>query len=92
MAPPKKRKEVAVSESTSTESSTIMQVAQDFWRGYSGSTLKRIKILDGFSLLCMLLLAIQVAYRILVGTFPKNAFLAGVFCPLGGIILTGSLN
>jgi hypothetical protein len=38
------------------------------------------------------LLALQFAYMMLVGTFPFNSFLAGLLCSLAFFSLTGALS
>lgn len=65
-------------------------IFQTFWEGYSSSTPKKIKLLDAFSLSCFIITGIQILYCIIVGSFPMNSFLSGVFASLGALIITGS--
>ena len=67
----------------------IYTLMSDFWSGYTSKTTKRIKMLDCFNLLCFIIGVIQLAYCFLVGTFPKNSFLSGIFASWGALILTG---
>lgn len=64
-------------------------ILQTFWEGYTESTPKKIKLLDSFSMVCFLITGIQILYCIIVGNFPMNSFLSGVFASLGALILTG---
>ena len=59
-----------------------------FWEKYSETTPQRTKIIDLFILYLLVLIKTQLFYRIIVGDdFPRNAFVAGTFCPLGVIVL-----
>jgi hypothetical protein len=59
-----------------------------FWEKYSKETPCRIKLIDWFTLYLIAVIGVQFFYRIVVGDdFPKNAFLTGIFCPLGVIVL-----
>lgn len=65
----------------------------DFWKKYSSETPSRVKIIDWFILYLVAVIGVQFFYRIVVGDdFPKNAFLTGIFCPLGVIILLTSIR
>ena len=60
----------------------------DFWRMYSAETSERVKLIDWFILFLVTLMGLQFFYRLVVGDdFPKNAFLTGMFCPLGIVVL-----
>lgn len=60
----------------------------DFWKKYSAETSPRVKLIDWFTIFLLAVIGAQFFYRIVVGDdFPKNAFLTGIFCPLGVIIL-----
>jgi oligosaccharyltransferase complex subunit epsilon len=59
-----------------------------FWVKYSSETPARVKLIDWFVLFLLAVITVQFFYRVVVGDdFPKNAFLTGVFCPLGVAIL-----
>jgi oligosaccharyltransferase complex subunit epsilon len=60
-----------------------------FWAGYTETTPKKVKIIDAYCLVCFLITGIQILYRIIVGDFPMNSFLSGVFASLGSLIITG---
>ena len=60
-----------------------------FWEGYSETTPKKIKIIDAFCLICFVITGIQFLYCIVVGNFPMNSFLSGVFSSAGSLIITG---
>lgn len=61
---------------------------ESFWKKYSSETPARIKLVDWFVLYLIAVMGVQFFYRMVVGDdFPKNAFLTGMFCPLGVIIL-----
>jgi len=48
----------------------------------------RVKVLDIFIAAALATLGLQVVYAVLVGSFPFNAFLSGVFCCAGTAVLT----
>eukprot|EP00775_Hariotina_reticulata_P005971 gene5971-6210_t len=52
----------------------------------------KLKVLDAFLVYALLTAAVQFAYMLLVGTFPFNAFLAGLLCSLAFFSLTASLR
>ena len=59
-----------------------------FWEKYSSETPSRVKLIDWFILYLVTVMGTQFFYRMVVGDdFPKNAFLTGMFCPLGVIVL-----
>ena len=64
-------------------------ILETFWEGYVQTTPKKIKIIDAFCFVCFLLTGIQILYCIIVGNFPMNSFLSGVFTSLGSLIITG---
>lgn len=67
---------------------TLDKTVQNFWAQYSNETHPRVKVIDWFILFLVAIMSIQFFYRMVVGDdFPKNAFLAGMFCPIGIIIL-----
>lgn len=67
---------------------SLDKTVQNFWAKYSTETHPRVKVIDWFILFLIAIMSIQFFYRMVVGDdFPKNAFLAGMFCPVGVIIL-----
>jgi len=67
---------------------SLDKTLQTFWNKYSAETHPRVKVIDWFVLFFISIMAIQFFYRLVVGDdFPKNAFLTGMFCPLGVIVL-----
>ena len=66
---------------------------EGFWDKYSSETPSRIKLIDWFIVYLLAIMGTQFFYRLIVGDdFPKNAFLTGMFCPLGVIILLISIR
>lgn len=59
-----------------------------FWRHYSKATDTHTKMIDIFITYLMVIISCQVFYRVIVGDdFPRNAFVSGIFCPLGVAVL-----
>ncbi len=90
-----KGKKTSAKDSTSGRSEidrinaqNLVGIIGDFWSGYTEKTPKKIKILDAFCTLCFVLTGIQFAYCAVVGSFPMNSFLSGVFAPLGSLTIT----
>ena len=48
--------------------------------------------LDSYAGFCFVVTCIQFVYCVMVGTFPFNAFLAGIFCSTGSGVLAISLR
>ena len=66
---------------------------QLFWNKYSTQTPSQIKLIDSFVLFLTSLIVWQVFYRYVAGTdFPKNAYLSGIFAPLGVIVMAIALR
>ena len=64
-----------------------------FWRGYAAASTGRTRLVDLFMGYLGALVLLQVFYRLVVGDdFPRNAFVSGVFCPLGVIVLLAVLR
>jgi hypothetical protein len=63
----------------------IAKFRRDYWVG----TPTQIKILDSFLAYVALTGLLQFAYCALVGTFPFNSFLSGLFSTIGVFVLTG---
>ncbi len=76
-----------------SESEEYVQGLNSFWKKYSGETPSRVKLIDWFILYLIAVMGVQFFYRMVVGDdFPKNAFLTGMFCPLGVIILLTTIR
>lgn len=59
-----------------------------FWKAYAEHSSPRTRLIDLFILYLLSLIGLQFFYRLVVGDdFPRNAFVSGVFCPLGVIVL-----
>jgi hypothetical protein len=59
-----------------------------FWNHYSSETDTHTKIIDLFIVYLVAIIGCQFFYRLVVGDdFPRNAFVSGMFCPLGVIVL-----
>lgn len=70
---------------------TFKEVYNTFVAEYK-KTPQQIKIIDVFLLYTLLTAGAQVSYMLLVGSFPFNSFLAGLFCCLGFFVLTVCLR
>lgn len=88
------KEDIAEREQTRTETSKKVagslfeSTVSNFWKKYSEGTPVKIKLVDSFILFLTSLIIWQLFYRIVSGTdFPKNAFLSGIFAPLGVITL-----
>lgn len=68
--------------------SNLLNLYNEFMKSYQAKTPKRLQIIDAFCVLCFILTLIPIAYGVLVGTFPMNALLSGIFAPLGTLIFT----
>jgi hypothetical protein len=63
-------------------------VLTNFWKQYSKTTDTHTKMIDLFILYLLMLMCCQLFYRLVVGDdFPRNAFVSGIFCPLGVLVL-----
>lgn len=71
--------------------SGVKDLVQTFVTEYK-KTPTKLKVLDAFMVYALLTAAVQFAYMMVVGTFPFNAFLAGLLCSLGFFSLTASLR
>ncbi|ORX35053.1 DAD family-domain-containing protein [Kockovaella imperatae] len=59
---------------------------------YSSSTPPRLKLIDSFLLFCLLSGGLQMAYRILVTSYPYNSFLGGFGSTVGQFVLLAGLR
>lgn len=84
----KTAKKGEASKKVAVEGNEYVNGLADFWKKYSAETSPRVKLIDWFTIFLLAVIGAQFFYRIVVGDdFPKNAFLTGIFCPLGVIIL-----
>lgn len=61
---------------------------EGFWDHYAKTTDTHTKIIDLFIVYLIALIGCQFFYRLVVGDdFPRNAFVSGIFCPLGVAVL-----
>ncbi len=61
---------------------------EGFWDHYATSTDAHTKIIDLFIVYLIAVIGCQFFYRMVVGDdFPRNAFVSGIFCPLGVAVL-----
>lgn len=61
---------------------------EGFWSHYSKGTDTHTKMIDLFIIYLIMIVSCQVFYRFIVGDdFPRNAFVSGVFCPIGVAVL-----
>lgn len=70
---------------------TFNEVYTTFVREYK-KTPQKLKIIDAFLVYALATAVIQVVYALLVGSFPFNSFLSGLFCCLGFFVLTVCLR
>ncbi|KAM3137204.1 hypothetical protein pb186bvf_010750 [Paramecium bursaria] len=71
---------------------SLIQILQQFWGKYKKETPTRLKIMDAFIFYCLILIGIQTVYLILVGDFPRNSLISGVFAPLGSLVITSKID
>lgn len=65
----------------------LRDVVNTFQKAFTDAPAK-VKVLDIYIGAALLTIVLQFAYASLVGTFPFNSFLAGVFCCAGSAVLT----
>ncbi|EEQ99466.1 Defender against cell death, putative [Perkinsus marinus ATCC 50983] len=66
----------------------IRVMLEEGWEKYNGMTPQKIKILDLFIVFLAYLSVVQFAYMWVVGTFPYNSFLSGLWATMGTAVLT----
>ncbi|CAK94223.1 unnamed protein product (macronuclear) [Paramecium tetraurelia] len=76
-----------MSETKFVDENSLLGIAASFWQQYSTKTPQKLKIMDAFSLYCFILVIIQLFYCALVGDFPRNSFLSGIFAAAGAMII-----
>ncbi|EFC44526.1 predicted protein [Naegleria gruberi] len=73
-------------------SGSIITVIKTLFENYSKRTSQRVKIVDQYILLCVLVAVVQFVYCQIVGTFPFNAMLAGFFTCICSMVFAVSLR
>ena len=81
-----------IKEEISNQYNSLKEILSSFYSSYKEKNEWKYRVLDSFILYNFIILLIQLIYVVLVGTFPMNAFLSGVICCLGTIILAISLR
>ncbi|KAK8813113.1 hypothetical protein WA158_002705 [Blastocystis sp. Blastoise] len=59
---------------------------------YTKDTSSRVKLVDCFIIFFLVIAVVQVCYCGLVGTFPFNSFLSGLYVSIGSCVLTVCLR
>ncbi len=59
---------------------SVVQVTETVKKDYLSNQSKKTKMIDAWCLYCLATCAVQSTYMILVGSYPFNSFLAGLFC------------
>uniref|UniRef100_A0A7S2V3K8 Dolichyl-diphosphooligosaccharide--protein glycosyltransferase subunit OST2 n=1 Tax=Fibrocapsa japonica TaxID=94617 RepID=A0A7S2V3K8_9STRA len=70
----------------------LRDVASTYIKKYKSSTPVRVKLIDAYLVFLLLTGGLQLVYCFLVGTFPFNSFLSGLFCCIGAFVLGVSLR
>eukprot|EP00755_Sulcionema_specki_P008596 Sspe_Gene.41391::Locus_20007_Transcript_7_8_Confidence_0.167_Length_748::g.41391::m.41391/K12668/OST2, DAD1; oligosaccharyltransferase complex subunit epsilon len=68
------------------------RIADNFLKSYNKKTSQRLKVCDAFIVFFILNALIQFVYCMMVGSFPFNAYLAGLFSNIGMFVLTVALR
>ena len=71
---------------------SLVEVGQTVWKDYGKNQNMRTKMIDAWLLYCLSTALIQLAYCVLVGTYPFNSFLAGFLCHVAMFALGMSLR
>ena len=71
---------------------SLVDIISSFISSYKSKNSWKIRVIDSFIVFNFMLFIIQIAYMLLVGTYPKNSFLSGVICNIGTIAITSSLR
>lgn len=78
-----------IKEDLQTHVNSMREIWNYFYTSYSEKNNWKYRLMDAFIVYNAVLTILQVAYVALVGTYPMNAFLSGVICCVGSIVLTG---
>uniref|UniRef100_A0A7S1TW01 Dolichyl-diphosphooligosaccharide--protein glycosyltransferase subunit OST2 n=1 Tax=Phaeomonas parva TaxID=124430 RepID=A0A7S1TW01_9STRA len=71
---------------------SLGEVYAGFKEHYVASTTTRMMLCDMLTATAVATTAVQAVYCFLLGSFPFNSFLAGLFCSMGIAVLTISLR
>ncbi|KAL4741878.1 DAD family-domain-containing protein [Aspergillus similis] len=77
---------------TLSANSSVSDIAVHVWYQYLTSTPQRTMLLDAFMAFLVLVGGVQLAYCVLAGNYPFNAFLSGFCAAVGQFVLTASLR
>ncbi|KAL4815175.1 DAD family-domain-containing protein [Aspergillus spinulosporus] len=77
---------------TLSANSSVSDIAVHVWRQYLTTTPQRTMLLDAFMTFLVLVGGVQLAYCVLAGNYPFNAFLSGFCAAVGQFVLTASLR
>ncbi|KAL9651453.1 hypothetical protein ABK040_001400 [Willaertia magna] len=80
------------SSGSSSSDASMVQVISTLLNNYSNKTSQRVKLIDQFIVLSILIAIIQFVYCQVVGTFPFNSMLAGFFCCICCMVFAVSLR
>lgn len=69
---------------------SMLTVSGKFWREYTKTTPKKLKIIDAYLFYVFLTGVIQFVYCCMVGTFPFNSFLSGFISCISSFVLGGN--
>lgn len=69
---------------------SLREIWDYFYTSYSEKNNWKYRLMDIFIVYNAVLTIIQIAYVVLVGSYPMNALLSGIICCVGSIVLTGT--
>ncbi|EAS00602.1 dolichyl-diphosphooligosaccharide-protein glycosyltransferase subunit DAD1, putative (macronuclear) [Tetrahymena thermophila SB210] len=72
--------------------SSVRDIFRTFWNSYKKNTPSKIKLMDAFVVYCIMIICIQFFYYFVVGNFPQNSLIIGIFAPLGSATFTVCLR
>ncbi|ORY27348.1 DAD/Ost2 [Naematelia encephala] len=81
-----------MSQNQPSTSKTLQSSLNSLISNYANTTPPRIKLVDSFLLFLLLSGVLQFAYRILITSFPYNAFLGGFGSTVGQFVLLAGLR
>ncbi|KAF0980752.1 hypothetical protein FDP41_013235 [Naegleria fowleri] len=82
----------SLDSSFDANSGSILVVLSTLYKNYQTKTPQRVKLIDQFIILSVLVALVQFVYCQLVGTFPFNAMLAGFFTCICSMVFGVSLR
>jgi len=80
------------SHQPSFSSVNLVNSYRSWMDSYLTKTPTKLRIIDIFCSLCLLLTIIPAVYSFIIGKFIINALLSGIFAPLGTLIFTACLR